>query len=418
MIAHEAAWRMTTELLPPDYFAGRYALYARLRQFMLTPAPHALTFTGRAGMGKSAFLQHVPAVLEPTLIGVYLPLAQLRLDHEALWWREVVNETNAALALYEFDPHRLPVFPSGSAGDELRAWISSTYLSEIMHIIRPQRRLAWLCDDVREWLHAMQTQQLPTDLPLFLGQVMQQYPQLSIVLTADTDYEHQLQALAPLYHPAAVQRIGRLQPAESQQLLQQAAPGLSDKDAQRVHQAAGGDPRLLQRYARELAQLSQHDLAERSLQDVTPRIYAASVEEFRTLWRTLNRDERLVLTALSTLLYGAAARTLKSEALAAWLQTTDFPMDIIAVNAALRGLEYAEIVASSPQGVGLVTGLLQEWLLQNARLETVRVTPRLSPHQMLLAGFVVLVIVVLVLALLTFAAPLPPNVPMPTVTLG
>lgn len=406
---------------PPVFFAGRQPLYTRLRQYILNPGGHALTITGQAGIGKTAFLHQFPRMFDNHFIGVYVPVARLRLDNEHTWLKTLMNTTNTALIAAGFESFRLPQPPDSGAGS-LREWLKHAYLPEIFHIIRPQRRLVWLLDDIGYFISAVTERHLPEDSPSFLLSLMQTCPQLSIVLTARTDYEHRLSALTPLYHPAIVQRMEQLSAEESRELLQAAAPGLSDADARLVYEAGGGSPRLLQRFARRLSDLPQDSLAPDDVKWIADSVYAESAAEFQALWRTLNRDERLVLTGVSGLLYENAGQVISAGAISRWLGQNDYPMDIIAVNAALRSLEYHHILAGSAQGVRPVSGLMQTWLLENARLDDNRMRSgyTVSRRRLLLLALLsgILILVTLTLLSQVFPAERSSSLPVPTVTLS
>jgi hypothetical protein len=100
-------------------------------------------------------------------------------------------------------------------------------------------------------------------------------------------------------------------------------------------------------------------------------IYGNSQQEFREMWLRLPRSERLTLTAISSLLYADPLQGCEADAIGKWLVETDYALDNTAINAALRSLEYREILTHSAKGYVPAGGLMQRWLLENARLETV-----------------------------------------------
>src|SRR5688572_23957423 len=104
----------------PVFFAGRQALYARLRQYMLNPGKSALTLTGQEGTGKTALLRHFPQVYDTHIVSVYFPLAHLHLDSESVWLTLLVETTNEALAAAGFDRLRIPALPDSPAEIDLR----------------------------------------------------------------------------------------------------------------------------------------------------------------------------------------------------------------------------------------------------------------------------------------------------------
>ena len=84
-----------------------------------------------------------------------------------------------------------------------------------------------------------------------------------------------------------------------------------------------------------------------TLEDVkalTSTIYLYNEADYRVLWDHLGANERLVLTAMSDLLYNDPLGRMDAQAIQSWLVETDFPLDMTAINATLRSLEYREIL--------------------------------------------------------------------------
>jgi hypothetical protein len=107
-----------------------------------------------------------------------------------------------------------------------------------------------------------------------------------------------------------------------------------------------------------------------------------------------------------------------------WLVETDYPLDATAINAALRGLEYREIVRSTAKGLAITAGMMQTWLLEHARLDEtpadmLETRPFAADWRLLIVGAVVVVIVLLVAASLGGNRPSEASgTPLPTVTLA
>jgi hypothetical protein len=101
---------------------------------------------------------------------------------------------------------------------------------------------------------------------------------------------------------------------------------------------------------------------------LTPKVYTYGDDDYRYMWSRLSLNERLVLTAISGLLYGDPLGRIEAATIEGWLVETDYPMDITSINAALRSLEYREIVQATADGLRLTAEMLQTWLLENARL--------------------------------------------------
>ena len=86
-------------------------------------------------------------------------------------------------------------------------------------------------------------------------------------------------------------------------------------------------------------------------------------------------NERLVLTAITDLIFEDPLDKISVPLLQTWLTDTDYPLDTTAILSALRSLEYNEIVTGMPDAIVLTSGLMQTWLLENARLQNKNAKP-------------------------------------------
>jgi hypothetical protein len=368
------------EMTPPPEpelqpFAGREALYARLYQYALDPPePRAMVITGHTGTGKTALLKQFDHVFDDTILSLYVPLASLRVTADDDWLTWLIDETNTLLTRHDFSLYRLPDLDDDPDDDtasdtdlSLRAWVRDVYLPEVFRVIRSQRRLVWLLDDA-DVLLALDDE-IQTSLLDYLHELLQTHEQLTLVMALPLEQEDHLPRLVPLVNPAETERLYPLSVTDTGVLMRQFAPGLSDEAVARIHQETGGQPLLLQRYGQALASVWQSKTASEALQTATTAVYDTSREDFRARWLQLERDERLVLTAIASLLYDRPDRAVTAKRIEKWLIETDFPLDVVAINAALRGLDYREIVRNSPQDVRLRSGFLQKWLIEHARLD-------------------------------------------------
>jgi Na+-transporting NADH:ubiquinone oxidoreductase subunit NqrB len=159
------------------------------------------------------------------------------------------------------------------------------------------------------------------------------------------------------------------------------------------------------------------------LEAARPVAYAASDSHFRQMWQVLTRDERLVLTAIASLIYDDPLKAVTVERIETWLVETDYPMDTTAIHAALRGLDYQDVVSNlRNQGYKLVAGMMQTWLLEHARLSEIAgssfagLSQKISWRVLLIAGIIILG---LIIVLILLPAPtLAPSDTIPTVTLA
>lgn len=406
---------------PHPPFAGRDAALSRLH-YHLTDLPLTAPpplFLGRRRIGKSALLRRFDAAFEDHFIGVYIPLRRVPLDDEAAWLQVLVEairytleQRRFVLSLTTEPPADLP---------HLREWLRRVFLPLVFHVIRAHRRVILLLDDAERLVQAMDSGALPNDHPRFLATLL--HAQLGMALTMDTAYEDHLGRLVPLVDVAGVHRLSRLSDEACLDVLAQCRLG---EGAARIVQAAvGGEPILLQRLGYHLYALSQTKAESLSAHDVNtllPLVYADSEGEFAETWSGLLRDERLVLTAMSTLLYEDTAQPVSIGMIERWLVDTDYPLDMTTISAAVRGLEYRELVTGGIQDLRVGSGLMQRWLVNNARLTAPQdpaapAARRGQRGRVIAAALVVLLLLALVYAISSSEAAGREAPPVPTVTL-
>jgi hypothetical protein len=267
---------------------------------------------------------------------------------------------------------------------------------------------------------------LPPDTFSYLQALLEAHSQLGMALTIDARREPDLAMLSPLVDAMSVVRLTGLRLEECGHLLREPVTGmytLSDESIAAIHRATGGHPHLLQCYGYHLfhywqAHLDEPVIPESAVNSLAVQVYNDSEKEFKETWQGLTLHERLVLTASGSLLYADPLRKIDTEGIEAWLVETDYPIDSTAINAAIRSLEYDEIVGSTPQGIVISAGLMQKWLLENAQLGEapagVRGRSRFSVWLFLAALIAVLGLIALALAIPRLETR---DAPVPTVTL-
>ena len=366
-------------------FAGRTVAFARLHQQLVdNTTVGATVFMGRRHVGKTALLQRFGKVFDENFIGINIPLEFTLLKSESDWLLTLADAMTLVLARRGFMLTRLPQPPEED--DQIRHWLTDRFLPEVFTTIRPHRRLVLLLDDADEIADAVAQGKLPEDTFSYLYGLLSKHRQLSMALTIGTDNETRLHVMNPLVTPARVLRLSSLTQDESRQLLQDPTQGLytvDDNAAELVHRASGGEPLLLQRFGFHMYRRWQTiiELTPAALDMLLPPItaddvkallavvYTESEEEFKYTWEQLNGNERLVMMAISNLLYNDPLHAITNADISAWLVETDYLMDMTAINSALRGLEYREIIHHTGEGVQLNAGLMQTWLLENGRLD-------------------------------------------------
>lgn len=346
---------------PPEPFAARESALARIHQHLVADShTHALLLTGRAGTGKTALLRAFDSAFDPLNVwGLYLDLTDAPLHDESEWLFLLFTRAHQAALEHGFSAERLPVLSSAGAVDDLRIWLVETGFPELFRVIRGARRVVYLLDNAGALLDALTRGDLPADHLTYLRGLLG--PQLSIVLTAALDDEPRLHQLAPLVNPLTPFRLSRFSPDETRRVVE-AVTGepAADSLAQEVYKAAGGQPLLTRRMADRVASGADAYYASEQVYDRESRF-------FRQQWESLNDNERRVLSAAAALIYADPLVKLNAAALETWLVDSDAPLDLTGIQAALRGLEYHEMVELSAQGVAIRGDLMRRWLLENAR---------------------------------------------------
>jgi hypothetical protein len=389
-------------------FAGRQKAFEFLYQQLTNPAgTEASLIIGRRDSGKTALLEHFSRFFDESFLGVVIPLKAQMLTSELDWLRLFVDGAARELSERNYTLSRLPEFEG--AANEMRVWFAETYLPEVVSIIRRHRRLVFLLDDTDMLLKAIQGDKLPDDSITFLHGLVQSYPQLGLILTLDSQYEADIAQLSPLITLEDIFRLANLSQDETIWLLTEPANGqftLTSEGATAIHKATGGQPRFLQRYGYELFRLwearpNHPPFTPDDVKQVTAAVYAQSEADLRAAWSAATRNERLVLTAISSLIYADPLGKITPAAIEAWLVETDYPMDGTAINAAIRGLEYREMVESTADGIRLTAGLMQRWLLENGRLNEGTARPEMrrpALRWLALAGIAILMLILALIA--------------------
>lgn len=408
-------------------FAGRADAQARLRQHVREAAGGgALVILGRAGVGKTALLRRCAAAADDSAVLIYTPLPAR--PNEAAVLGALVRAAAAELARRDFTLAHLPPLPADAA---LREWFAGEWLPEACLAVRAHRRLLWLLDDAQRLTAA--DSGLAADFPAWLLELLGRFPQARLALALDDASEPDLPRLAPLAQREGALRLANLDAAAVRDLLRAPVAGLytvTDEAAAALYRETGGQPDLAQLagdhlFRRWSARPDRDTLTPDDVRALLPGLVAGADAHFQGLWRAASPSEKLVLTALSSLLYDDPLRPVDARALEAWLVETDYPLEPTAIHAALRALEYREIVTAAPS-LALRSGLLRAWLLDNARLDGARApagAASRAPGQRRRAAIALVVVAVVVAALAALAlggAP-PPSTdgaPIPTVTLS
>lgn len=405
-------------------FVGRTTLINRLHQHIIDPAESvAQCYMGRQQTGKTALLQHITLSFGADIITVYIPLRDTVFTDDEDLLRQSVTQTQATvLAAGEYNLERIADMPE----TDIAAWMVNEFIPTLLRIIRPHRRLVWLLDDVEMLVDAVHQDRLSSGFFGYIHQLLANHSQLSIVVTIDTTRDADLANLQPMVNPNTSNRLTHLLVDEVTTLLRVYASRTSDEAAQEVYRQTGGHPALVQQFGIQLASTGALDIDPSHIQGMVKAIYESSLSIFHGLWRILTLNERLVLTALSNLLYDNPLQESGIDAIESWLVETDYPIDTTAITAAVRSLEYHEIVIGTPKNLDIAAQMMQMWLLEYGNLEDApgKVTPSaagiVSSNRVWLAiiGLIIgLLIVVAIVTSLNINTGIT-QTPQPTVTLN
>lgn len=410
----------------PQPFAGRRDVFAYIRQYLVDPADrHALLIIGRDGMGKSQILKQCAHVFDDSVITCYIPLTDVAFSNDDAWLNYLIEQTNIALAQSAFTISRLPEVDD--AADTYRSWFTETYLQEVNKLIRSHRRLVWLMDDVEYLLDAIATGKLPDDTLLFLYEMLQANLQLGIVLTLNEDNEAQTSQLAPLVSATLFQRLHPLSLEDTARLLQRFGLTIEDEAINRVYKYSDGHPLIAEYFGEALRAIRQETITLPQVDTVARDIYKQCQNTYRHIWQTsLSQNERLVLTAISGLLYDDPISKLNAQRIESWLLETDYPLDMTAVNAGIRGLEYRDLIIGSVDNISIRGELFQRWLIEHARMDEVNPAIAksnatdeglsLSRNNLLVIAGIAIAVILMVALLQQSNQATPPSL-QPTVTL-
>lgn len=406
-------------------FVGRQKLFDYLYQQLADPQGNRTALIlGREGSGKTVALQRFRQAAEDSFMGVFIDLKAIPLQDEAAWLTQLALSAMRVLGEQDFSLYRLP--RPGSDEMETRAWFHERYLPEAFNIIR-HRRLIFLLDDGDALLDAIRRGDLPEDSLAYLSTLLRDHPALGFVLTLNSRHEARLPSFSPLVNPAQTFRLTRLEDAEVADLLRTALDGqatVEEEAALAVARASGGQPWLAARfgealYRRWAANPSSRQWSAEDVKAVSPTVYAASSSAFQRVWEERSLTEQLILTAVTRLAYDTPLTPVDAPAIARWLAENAEPLDLTTVHAALRALEYDEVLETTPGGIRAASGLMQSWMLEHARLgHPAEVSPQRRWTLAAVAVVVGLALLLIALASQSGGAPstTPGTIP-PTVTL-
>jgi hypothetical protein len=401
-------------------FAGRQKAFEYIYQ-QLTNHKSAILL-GQREMGKTAVLRHFRGYFDDNFIAVYLALKDVTFHTEGDLLLALAEAILNMMIERNMSLSRLVMLQPDAA--QMREWFAGAFMDETTKVAR-SHRLVFLLDDAGLLINAVREGQLSDDYFTFLHDLLTARSHLGIVLALDSRYEADIPLMSPLAEVPSVFRLEPISEDETAWLLREPVKGfysVNDEAVKAVYRATGGHPRLLQRFGYRLYRLwegrsGSGALTAEDVKAVTAQVYNLSEFDFERTWSEINRNERLVLMAITQLQYADPLAESDGQAVERWLVESDYPLDMTAVHVALRGLEYEHIITQTPGGIRIAMGLLQTWLLDNGHLN--KKPSSLGARRMRWAAIVILLVLLALLALLAQERSGSPNAQdaPPTVTL-
>jgi hypothetical protein len=374
-------------------FVNRQQLINQFQNHLTSSGERAaITFIGRRKIGKTALLHQLRQRFTEGTICLYVALSA-SVDEDTLL-KSIAQQTIDAVTGLDY-VMRVPVnLPEDDDEIALRDWLADECLPHLTDIMRSRQRLALLLDDAHHLIDMVQPSDDESLAAYFYERIS---PQMSIGLSLPLRYEDRLDVLAPLVRAPQTYRLNALTQEEAAPLfLEYAELAIPNEILTQLYENTGGEPLLLAAYHTQTLERELRVITQQNLDAITPAIYAAYQTFFRTRWDELDGEQRLILTAIVGMIYDDPLQPIQPSRISNWLAAQDYTVDTTTINAAMRGLEYLEII----DGQGRIRSkLLRRWLIENARLEaeTSGAFGGFS-REVLLAGVALLVAVTLLIA--------------------
>lgn len=330
--------------------------------------PRALVVLGTRGIGKSSLLSQVPLVVDERYPSVKIDAATIERDNPVAFVATIVDQTRAMMSVIEASTYRLPPFPDVSDPKmDLLGWLADEYLEVVFSAIRRTRHLILMVDNVHLLLDAMDEGYFPANFMSYWQDMLDRYEQLDLLFSLDIAYEARALQTPPLDDPNLHYRLAPLDEASARNLLlepMQTSYGIEDEVLRRIMLWTGGHPYHVQAFGRLLYRRWADDRGRVNLMTMNDlaAVYPAALEMARDTinptYKALRPNERLVLTALLDI---NAAATI--DEIATWLQSADHQLEGVQIAAALRGLEYVNVLTvDNDERYDFVSQLEADWL--------------------------------------------------------
>lgn len=401
-------------------FVGREGALSWIRQHLAdpihTPVP---AFIGRDGIGKTALLKQFAGVHpESSFVGVYINCRAHDIQNEMDWLlviyqavRDHIKSLGIVIEVVKFSDLT-------DDAEDFKAWFKDDYLQKVIRRLENNGRLLLLIDNAEVLVETMMRDTLAEDYFAYLNDLRS--ARCGVAFTIHIDYENRLELFYTLVQDAEqFMRLDSLTFEQAQHLLNRTYHAIDAEAIETIYKASGGEPRFIKAFSAYLSPETAVDNTK--VKSVTRNIYDNHRTVFRKIWGELTDDERLVLSAIGNMVYDDPFGTINAGQIERWLSETEHPLDLTAIHAAIRGLEYRELLTGDARNeLTLKMGLFLSWILEQGGLHDDRASNSGLSNRVILVGTLALIILVIALVVLSNSQRQTPSIQesIPTATLS
>ncbi|MFN8420430.1 MAG: hypothetical protein U0528_14495 [Anaerolineae bacterium] len=395
-----------------EMFFGREDVYSFLRERLVSGGSnYAVALIGPPGIGKTSTLLQIGYHIEPRYILAYVSMEQVDFHEPGALFVAMADAARSAMEAAGISTLRLPPLPeeATASAEAMWEWFSSAYLEVVLSALRNLRRLLFLFDDTTILLDAIDRGEVSAEIGQTLARIIVEDRRMDIVFAVDAVDEDRLTAFPPLAEPMLHRRLTALDEESSAALTRQPIADLyqlDDEAVQAIYAVTGGHPFLLHLvngliWARSATRDHRLTIDIEDVRAVLPEAVQGADEILSPAWHDSNDNERWVLTAITDLTAQSPADAITPEQIRAWLlREKSIGLDETALSAALRRLEYRDILRTAVEGVGAYsfsTSLQYQWLrtrlaAEEAVPESEEAIQRRRPRWLLLPLLVIAVL--------------------------
>jgi hypothetical protein len=363
----------------PGMFFGREDVFAFIRQRLITGRrAQAMGIIGQRGMGKTSVLLQVIHQVEARYVTAYIDLADVRFDEVGGLLAAMADAARQAMDDAGLSTYRLPPIPDDPNVD-LWTWFSKTYLDVTLSALRNNRRLLFLFDETSRLLDAIDRRDIPDDFGDTLGQLIANDDRMDIIFALDAEDEHRLETFSPLSDPLLHKRLSLMEDEAAEELIRRPSSpyyAVQDEAVEGILAMTGGHPYLMHVMCGLLWEraMGRPQPSPITLDDVSGVLRQATDEAdpvLRLTWSRSTPNERQALSALTSLTISNRGAPVRTEDTRQWLlRESEHPLDETSLAAALRRLEYREVLRAPTKGSYIFTsGLQHQWLILNGDVQ-------------------------------------------------